>query len=505
MALRETEVYSGRVRGVAAGDPHVTVFKGIPYAEAPVGENRWRPPIPKGKWEGVFDAVRFGNICPQGIPQPGTFYHKEFFSAQAQETHSEDCLQLNVWTPAESPDEALPVLVFIHGGGFQTNYSFPPQFDGEELARTGVVVVTINYRVGIFGFLAHPELSRESDHGISGNYGLMDQICALQWVRDNIRAFGGDPESITISGGSAGANSVLLLSIIDQTRGWFKGAIMQSGPLLERSFLLSEGESLGKGLLDRHGLHSISEARKVDASVLCQYGPDLDRGEPPFLQPYVDGYLLKDSVINSIKNHRLDDRTAYLVGCGKDEARSMRNRFRATPADLEKKLENCYGPYSKEYREAVRYSTPEEAFQFQLEHGFTEDMYVYCLAFCLLHGSESKKPVYMYHFERPLPGDDNGAFHACEHWYVFKTLNRCWRKFQGVDYELSDHVVSYWSNFIKHQDPNDGVLPAWEGFTKEHPQYMVLDEALRMERAPISPAVYARLRYYCGEDAEGIS
>lgn len=111
----------------------------------------------------------------------------------------------------------------------------------------------------------------------------------------------------------------------------------------------------------------------------------------------------------------------------------------------------------------------------------------------------------MYHFERPLPGDDNGAFHACEHWYVFKTLNRCWRKFQGVDYELSDHVVSYWSNFIKHQDPNDGVLPAWEGFTKEHPQYMVLDEALRMERAPISPAVYARLRYYCGEDAEGIS
>ena len=495
------KVRRARRASVAAGDPHVTVFKGIPYAEAPVGENRWRPPIPKGKWEGVFDAVRFGNVCPQGIPQPGTFYHKEFFSAQALETHSEDCLQLNVWTPAETAEEKLPVLVFIHGGGFQTNYSFPPQFDGEEMARKGVVAVTINYRVGIFGFLAHPDLSRESDRGISGNYGLMDQICALQWVRDNIHAFGGDPEQITISGGSAGANSVLLLSVIEQTRGWFKGGIMQSGPLLEDNFTLAQGEVLGKGMLDRYGLHSIEEARKVDASVLCQYGPDLDRGEPPFLQPYVDGYLLKDSVIDCVRNHGLDDHTTYIVGCAKDEARSMRNRFRATPESLDKKLQDCYGPYSKEYRDAVRYGTPEEAFQFQLDHGFTEDMYVYSLAFCLMHGAETKKPVYMYHFERPLPGDDNGSFHACEHWYVFKTLNRCWRPFQGVDYELSDRIVGYWSNFIKHQDPNGGDLPQWEPFTGAAPRYMVLDTGTRMERAPIGPAVKARLKYYCGEQA----
>lgn len=499
MALRETRIYSGAVRGVAAGDPRVSVFKGIPYAEPPVGENRWKPPIPKGKWEGTFEAVRFGNVCPQGLPQPGTFYYKEFFSSQKLETHSEDCLQLNVWTPAEQKDEMLPVLVFIHGGGFQTNYSFPPQFDGEELARNGIVVVTINYRVGIFGFLAHPDLSKESGLGISGNYGLMDQICALQWVRDNICAFGGDPANITISGGSAGANSVLLLSLIGQTKGWFKGAIMQSGPLLEENFALAEGEALGKKMLERYGLSSIEEAREVDASILCQYGPDLDRGEPPFLQPYVDGYLLRDSVLNCIKNHSLDDHTTYLVGCAKDEARSMRNRFRATPASLNEKLQNCYGPYSKEYRESVCYGTEEEAFQFQLEHGFTEDMYVYSMAFCLLHQAESRKSVYMYHFERPLPGDDNGAFHACEHWYVFKTLSRCWRKFCGIDYELSDHIVNYWSNFVKHQDPNDGTLPKWEGFNKRQPQYLVLDEQIRMENATISPAVRARLKYYCGE------
>lgn len=499
MALRETRTQSGLVRGTAAGDPRVTVFKGIPYAEAPVGENRWRPPIPKGMWEGVFDAVRFGNICPQGIPQPGTFYHKEFFSAQVLETHSEDCLQLNVWTPAESVDENLPVLVFIHGGGFQTNYSFPPQFDGEELARKGIVVVTINYRVGIFGFLAHPELSKESSLGVSGNYGLMDQICALQWVRNNIWAFGGDPESITISGGSAGANSVLLLSVIDQTRGWFKGAIMQSGPLLERNFTLAEGERLGKGLLERYGSSSIDEARKVDAAVLCQYGPDLDRGEPPFLQPYVDGYLLKDCVLNCLKHNQLDEHTAYLLGCTKDEARSMRNRFRATPEDLEQKLRSCYGPYSEEYRKAVAYSTAEQAFQFQLEHGFTEDMYVYSLAFCLLYREKRNKPVYLYHFERPLPGDDNGAFHACEHWYVFKTLNRCWRTFEGVDYELSDRMVNYWSNFIKHQNPNDAIQPQWEPFSKQCPRYMVLDVHSHMEKAEVSPAVAARLKYYCGD------
>ena len=162
MAIRETDVLCGHIRGIAAGNPAVTAFKGIPYAEAPTGNNRWRPPIPKKPWSGTFDAVRFGNICPQVIPQPGTFYHKEFFSYQHLETHHEDCLQLNIWTPADSKSDNLPVLVFIHGGGFQTNYSFAPQFDGELMAAQGIVVVTINYRLGLFGFLAHPDLRDES-------------------------------------------------------------------------------------------------------------------------------------------------------------------------------------------------------------------------------------------------------------------------------------------------------------------------------------------------------
>lgn len=498
MAIRETDILCGHVRGVAAGNPAVTVFKGIPYAEAPTGENRWRPPAPKEPWQGTFEAVRFGNICPQSLPQPGTFYYREFFSTQKLEKHSEDCLQLNVWTPAESAGRHCPVLVFIHGGAFQTNYSFAPQFDGEAMAAQGIVVATINYRLGLFGFLAHPELSAESPEGLSGNYGLMDQILALKWVRENISAFGGDPDRITISGGSAGANSVLFLSMCPLTKGWLKGAIMQSGPLLENNLALKEAESLGRGLLERCGICSIAEARKMDASVLCQYGPDLDKGDSPFIQPCIDGKYLMESALDALRGGRLHD-IAYLVGCAKDEACSMRNRFRATSESIGHKLENCYGKYSEEYRKSVRYATPEEVYDFQLNHGFTEDMMAYSCAFCRMQSLHSSFPIYMYHLERQLPGSDTGAFHASEHWYVFQTLNRCWRKFKGADYELAQKMGAYWANFVLRQDPNGSGLPRWEPYQRENPQYMILDVESRTSPQQSDEALKLRVKYYCGE------
>lgn len=498
MAIRETQIRCGRVRGVAAGNPKVTVFRGIPYAEAPVGQNRWKPPIPKRAWQGVLDAVRFGNICPQVLPAPGTFYYHEFFETQNQETHSEDCLQLNVWTPAQNTQERCPVLVFIHGGGFQTNYSFAPQFDGEAMAAKGIVVVTINYRVGIFGFLAHPELRRESAKAMAGNYGLMDQLLALQWVRENIEAFGGDPKKITISGGSAGASSVLMLSMCPFTEGWLQGSIMQSGPMLEKNFTQEEAEQMGKNLLERHGITSIAQAREIDAAELCSYGPNLDRGEMPFLQPCIDGVILKESVLSGVRKGHLHD-IGYLVGCTKNEAGSMRGRFRGTPESIAQKLENCYGKYSKAYRESVQYATPEQAYEFQQYHGFTEDMIAYCASFCRMQSERTSKPVYMYRLNRVLPGDDCGAFHASEHWYVFQTLNRCWRKFEGADYELADEMCGYWTNFVKRQNPNAKGLPEWKPFSNREPAYIALDTHSQMSPLQPDDALKIRMQYYCDD------
>ena len=496
MALRETEIDCGKIRGIAAGNQDITVFKGIPYAEPPVGNNRWKPPIPKKKWQGIYDAVRFGNICPQILPGKDTFYYKEFFRMEVHEKQNEDCLQLNIWTPAESVNDRFPVLVFIHGGGFQTNYSFAPQFDGEGLAKRGIVVVTINYRLGIFGFLAHPELSKESERGISGNYGLMDQICALQWVKDNIHAFGGDAGKITISGGSAGAESVFLLTLSERMKGWFRGAVMQSGPLLEPLPTLTQIETDGEMFLDKLGISSIQEARTWTAEDLKNYTPDLDRGDKMFLKPCIDGYIINDNPLDSLKKGAAAD-ISYMVGCTGNEAGSMRNRFRETPQSIAKKLKNCYGSYSKEYRSSVRYSTEEEVFQFQLKHGFTEDMYSYCLAWCEMQGRSGRMKPYMYRFERDLPGDDAGAFHASEHWYIFETLNRCWRRFTGSDYELSKRMADYWANFIKTGDPNAAHLPKWESYEPGTFRFMALDEACRMKDMGEDKAVYSRIKYYC--------
>jgi len=494
--MKEVETRCGKIRGVAAGNPEIMVYKGIPYAEPPVGKLRWRPPVPKKKWEGVLDASRYGNICPQILPAEGTFYYNEFFKTECNETQSEDCLQLNIWTAAKSPKEKLPVLIFIHGGGFQTNYSFAPQFDGENMAAHGVVVVSINYRLGVFGFLAHPDLIEESEKGLAGNYGLLDQICACQWVRDNIHFLGGDPEKITISGGSAGAESVMLLSLSDLTRGWFQRAIMQSGPLLESRTSLKESAEDGKKFLERLGYSSIEEARNVDADILKTYGPDLDKGDRMFLAPCIDGYVLSEEPIQAIKHGKQHDMD-YLTGCNKDEGKSMRNRFYATLEELQESMKKCYGEYNEEYLKHVSFSTTEEAKEFQLVHGFTENMYVYCLAWCELQKEDTDKKCYLYHFDRELPGDDNGAFHACEHWYVFETLKHCWRDFKGEDYELSEVVAKYWSNFVKTGTPNGEGLPVWIPYDKKHQGEMRLNRVCQMSAPAITGAIAARVKYFC--------
>ena len=225
--MRETTVENGKIKGIPCGWPSITVFYGIPYAAPPVGDLRWKAPQPAVGWEGVRDCARASAKCWQLGVGKGSFFEHEFYPYE--EEMDEDCLYLNVWTPAQSTEERLPVIFWIHGGGFMTGYGHSAHFDGEHFARQGVILVTINYRLNIFGWMVHPELDAESPEGVSGNYGLLDQIAALKWVSRNIRAFGGDPDNITIAGQSAGAACVQSLICSPLAKGLYAKAIMQSG------------------------------------------------------------------------------------------------------------------------------------------------------------------------------------------------------------------------------------------------------------------------------------
>ena len=262
--MRETVIETGRVQGIACGWPSITAFYGIPYAAPPVGELRWRPPRPAASWSGIRDCARPGPRCPQLGVGKGSFYEREFYPVE--EPMDEDCLYLNVWTPAQGTAEKLPVIFWVHGGAFMTGYGHSAHFDGEPFARQGVILVTINYRLNIFGWMVHPELSAESERHASGNYGLLDQLFALEWVRRNIAAFGGDPDNITVAGQSAGAMCVQALLTTPLTRGMIGKAVMQSGggitaaPDMRFPSLAEAEERADLSLL---GVSSIAEARAL--------------------------------------------------------------------------------------------------------------------------------------------------------------------------------------------------------------------------------------------------
>ena len=298
--MRETTVENGKVRGIPCGWPSITAYYGIPYAAPPVGELRWKAPQPAADWEGVRDCARASAKCPQlGVASP--FFIREFYPCE--EEMSEDCLYLNVWTPAQSTDEKLPVIFWIHGGAFMTGYGHSAHFDGEHFARQGVILVTLNYRLNIFGWMVSKELDAENEKGISGNYGLLDQIAALKWVRRNIASFGGDPENITIAGQSAGAACVQALVCSPLTKGLYAKAIMQSGggpsPFPDMVFpTLEEAEK--ETDITALGVKNLAEARALSgAELLGRWKKTMPR---PVLQryPVVDGYVLTNGVAETI-------------------------------------------------------------------------------------------------------------------------------------------------------------------------------------------------------------
>jgi len=444
MGLGIVQTKYGKLKGVFK--QNYTVFRGIPYAEAPVGDLRWKAPRKPISWEGVRITKEFGKRCSQATPiRPGTLYHKEFYNDEDYLLEmSEDCLYLNVWTPAESGDEKLPVAFWIHGGAFSGGNSSEIEFDGAAYCEQGVILVTINYRLGLLAFLAHPELTSESEYNASGNYGILDQIAALKWVNENIESFGGDPNKVMVFGQSAGAMSVQTLISSSLTSGMISSAIMQSGggykERLNKDVTLSDAEEQGKEIVALSGLASINEMRKLPAEEILkiagQYVEKLIKKGNIGLAfiPCMDGYVLEQSYDETIEKG-LHHPIPYIIG-------STANDITATPG----------------------VGTNDE-------NGL---LYTGCINWGLQEEKLGRKPVYMYYFTRCPLGDDAGAFHSCDLWYMFATLDRNWRPKDRQDYDLARRMVTYWCNFAKHGDPNGADLPLWKPFTTNEQVVMEL-------------------------------
>ncbi len=414
------KVEGGNIQGIPSAAEGVTVFKGIPYAAPPVGELRWKRPQPVVKWKGTRKADTFSKICWQPGNAVGTFYGNEFYWKEQPE-QSEDCLYLNVWSPSKAigrPESKLPVAFWVHGGAYFNGYGHEVTMDGDAWAMRGVILVTINYRLGIFGFLAHPELSAESSDGTSGNYGTYDQVAALKWVRENIAQFGGDPDNITVLGQSAGAASVKNLVSSPLSKGMVRNVVIQSGGGISTSAgggtNQQQAEKTGKEYMDKHGYHTLKEMRSAPAEELLKIFKEDGMGQ---FRPHIDGVLLKESFDEAARNGNLAD-ASYMIGCTLDDI----------------------SPMGKQIDE-----------------------------FCFLRDSLDHRPAFQYLFARKLPGTHDGAFHSAELWFMFHTLDRSWRPMTQADYTLADEVMDCWTNFAKSGNPNGSGRTDWQPFTLGNP------------------------------------
>ena len=431
-------IEGGKVQGVLTETQGVTVYRGIPFAAPPVGELRWKEPQPVLPWEGVKRADTWGHPSWQARHTGGGYTPEFFFDGDPE--FSEDCLYLNVWTPAAGkPDAKLPVTLWIHGGGYTAGWGFEPEMDGEEWAAHGGVLVTFNYRLGILGFLAHPALSAESEHGVSGNYGMLDQIAALKWVKRNIASFGGDPDHITLMGQSAGAMSVQTLVTSPLSKDLVAGAIIQSGGGITNAPALggtplAESEVAGKALMDWAGYETPDQMRAASPEDLMGIGMRYMQETHQWIRvgssPVVDGYAYPETFNQAALAGRISQ-VPYMMGSTLDDMGML-----ADGVDL----------------------------------------------FCL-EREKAGIPAYAYQFARRLPTDGRpdvlqGAFHSSELWYVFKSLKHCWRPFSEGDYDLAEQMITCWTNFAATGNPNGTAGGDWTPFTESCPEYMVfkLDE-----------------------------
>lgn len=458
------KVEEGMVQGTV--EDGLTVYKGIPFAAPPVGDLRWKAPQPAAKWEGVKQATKFAPAPMQGGNPPSG--------------KSEDCLYLNVWTPAKSAKEKIPVMVYIYGGGFSGGYTSDPWISGEKLAKKGVVLVTVAYRVNQFGFLANSELSTENPNHVSGNYGILDQIAGLQWIQKNIAAFGGDPNKVTIFGESAGAISVSMLCASPLAKGLFQGAISQSGgsfgPTRPTTFpgenmkTLKQAENDGNTYLQKAGVTSVAELRKIDADKLPS-GWGLPGG-----WPIVDGYVIRGDQHKLYEAGKYND-VPVLIGYNSDEGASFSRE--KTPEEYYTGVKARYGKFADDLIKAypaAETTVPKTARDLMRDAAFGWQTW----SWARLQSQTGKSKVFYYYFDqhpdypKDSPRYGYGSPHAQDVSYVFQHLNPSDPQLAKSDFDLSDAMATYWTNFAKYGDPNGQGVPAWPAFSDKNAEVMYL-------------------------------
>jgi para-nitrobenzyl esterase len=459
---------AGLVAGTNSADGKVVIFKGIPFAAPPVGELRWKEPQPVAPWKGLRKATEFGARCMQA-----RIYEDMVFRDVGP---SEDCLYLNVWTPGISAKTKRAVMVWIYGGGFQAGATSEPRQDGEHLAHKGVVIVSMNYRLGIFGFFSHPGLTAESPHHASGNYGLMDQAAALEWVRKNITAFGGDPNNVAIFGESAGSFAVSALMASPLSKGLIRAAIGESGAFFGETLSakrLTESERRDAVFAESLGLKSVAQLRRVSAEKLLEATRSAD--DTYRFVPNIDGYFMPASAYEIYANGE-QAHIPLMAGWNRDEG-SYQQFFGKDEVNKENYAAKIRQTFGKAAAEALKlfpgWSDEEVKSSAALLN--TADFIAFgTWKWMEMHRQTGQTPVYRYGFDQvPLPSEGHAAeaglaYHSAEIEYVFGTLD--WKKipWRPEDYKLSEEMGTYWTNFAKAGNPNGAGLAEWPEYERKN-------------------------------------
>ncbi len=512
---------AGLVSG-APGAPGTTTadiraYKGIPYAAPPVGELRWKPPQAAAHWDGVRKGDQFAARCTQGGfggggrqgaaagrqggaagrqgAAPGAAPAPEGAPAQGrqgaapaglaaapQPPTSEDCLYINVWTPATAASDRKPVMVFSYGGGFTSGAGSEPRYDGEALAKKGVVVVTYNYRLGPFGWFAHPELTKESGHNASGNYGLMDAVAALKWVQKNISSFGGDPRNVTIFGESAGAFQIASMVGSPEAKDLFRRAVAESGAWMGirmgKMTTLAQAEEAGQKMAETMGAKSIADLRAKSAE-------DLQR-EGRAGGMIVDGWYVPEDLSMTFAQGR-ENEADVLVGSNKDEG-TFFQRGGPPAAQFIAQTKERWGDLADSFLKLYPAGTDEEANASSLAAA-RDEMTWHARLWAQLQAKRGKSKAYVYYFTHEPPSapgqPSRGATHTAELAYVFGNLLPANREWPAVDRTLADQMTSYWANFATTGDPNGKGLPVWPQYKdKSSGRAMILGDKVEAESSP---------------------